>query len=410
MESWHTVQTRARWVAGWATALLGFSLPISTSLDGILLVIIVIAWTISGIFSELPKIVRENWLVLLLPGTFVLLALGMVHGLVPFDERVRRLWKYDDLLFPLMFVSLFVDPDVRERGLWAFGLGMGVTLFISLGLAIGWVPKSSWFHGDPSNATVFRHQVTHNVLMAFAGLLFLEVAIRQQVLWKRCGLSLLAACAAIDVFMLVKGRTGQAILSGLIVLWCTRRFGVRGVFAGAAAVVILVALSYSVSPVFQERVQITIAEMQQAQVDVVASEESSIGLRVEWYKNSMQLIAAHPLIGVGTGSFAKAYGELVTEPKAILPTHPHNQYLLAYVELGVFGAGLMLGLFGLLWWKFRRSGGHFYGELGQGVVLVMAIGCVFNSLLVDHTEGLFFAWIISAILAADHIDGVAEPC
>ncbi|MGH8698598.1 MAG: hypothetical protein ACREVS_19080, partial [Burkholderiales bacterium] len=30
--------------------------------------------------------------------------------------------------------------------------------------------------------------------------------------------------------------------------------------------------------------------------------------------------------------------------------------------------------------------------LARGVVLTIAVGCVFNSLLLDHTEGLFFAW------------------
>jgi uncharacterized membrane protein YccC len=30
--------------------------------------------------------------------------------------------------------------------------------------------------------------------------------------------------------------------------------------------------------------------------------------------------------------------------------------------------------------------------LARGLVLTIAVGCLFNSLLLDHTEGLFFAW------------------
>jgi uncharacterized membrane protein YccC len=30
--------------------------------------------------------------------------------------------------------------------------------------------------------------------------------------------------------------------------------------------------------------------------------------------------------------------------------------------------------------------------LARGVVLTVAVGSLFNSLLIDHTEGLFFAW------------------
>lgn len=408
--TWDTVQRHSKSVAGVAVAGLGFSLPISTSLDGILLVTTVVAWVVSGAYGELPRVVRENRHALLLPGLFVLIALGMMHGFVPFGERAKHLWKYDDLLLPLVFIPLFLDPVVRERALWAFGAGMGLTLVLSLGLAAGWIPKSSWLHGESTNATVFKLQITHNVLMAFAALLFAEVAARCDVPWRRYALGVLALCAVIDVFMLVQGRTGQAILSALIVLWCQRRFGMRGLFVGATAVVALVALSYTMSPVFQKRVEKTVAEMEQAQIDAVAPEASSIGLRMEWYENTAQLIAAHPLVGVGTGSFPRAYSEMVTAPTAVKPVHPHNQYLLTSAELGVAGTGCMLGLFGLLWWKFRSMGEHLYAQLGRGVVIVLAVGCLFNSLLVDHTEGLFFAWMVSVALAGESGEEFGQPC
>ncbi len=408
--TWDTVQRHSKLVAGVSVAGLGFSLPISTSLDGILLVVTVVAWVVSGAYGELPRIVRENRYALLLPGLFVLIALGTLHGFVPFSERAKHLWKYDDLLLPLVFIPLFLDPAVRERALWAFGAGMGLTLVLSLGLAAGWIPKSSWLHGDSANATVFKLQITHNVLMVFAALLFAEVAVRCDVLWRRYAVGLLALCAVIDVFMLVQGRTGQAILIALIVLWCQRRFGMRGVLVGVLAVVVLVGLSYVASPVFQQRVEKTRGELAQSNIDMVAPEGSSVGLRLEWYKNTAQLITAYPLAGVGTGSFPRAYGEMVAAPNAVKPAHPHNQYLLTGAELGVAGFGFVLGLFGLLWWKFRSMGGQLHAQLGQGIVIVLAIGCVFNSLLIDHTEGLFFAWMISAALAAKSGEGGELSC
>jgi O-antigen ligase len=358
---------------------------------------------ISGAFLELPGVVRENRLTLLLPGFFILLAVGMVHGLVPFSDRARQLWKYNDLMFPLLFIPLFLDAGVRERGLWAFGSSMALTLVLSLCIAAGLVPPNYWLHGTQASAIVFKHDVTHNVLMAFAAFLFAGVAVRQRVPWRRYALGVLAICAVVDVFMLVRGRTGQIVLSALILLWSERRFGIRGLLVGVATVSALVALSYSVSPVFQKRVHKTVMELERAQVEPVAPISSSVGTRAEWYRNTANLILAHPVAGVGTGSFARAYAELVTEPTAVKPAHPHNQYLLAAAELGVAGAGLLLALFATLWWKIRQTGEHLYGELGQGVVIVLAIGCVFNSFLVDHTEGLFFAWVISLALATkDH--------
>ncbi|MBH0192892.1 MAG: O-antigen ligase family protein [Nitrospira sp.] len=362
------------------------------------MVITVVAWTISGAFSELPKIVRDNRLALLLPGVFLLIAFGMVHGPAPFGERVRSLWKYDDLLLPLVLIPLFLDSRVRARGLWAFSLAMGLTLVISLGLAAGWIPTNSWLHGGPANATVFKQQITHNLLMAFAALLFAEVGRQSSVPWQRYGLAVLAIGAVIDVFMLVQGRTGQLVLCALIIVWSIRSFGLRGLAVGATAVAMLVVLSYAASPVFQKRVEKTMKELEKAQVETVAPVGSSVGLRVEWYQRTAQLIAAHPVIGVGTGSFALAYAELASEPMAVKPAHPHNQYLLTVAELGAVGAVLLPGLFGILWWKFRSADAHLYAVLGQGVVITLALGCVFNSLLIDHTEGLFWGWMVSAAL------------
>jgi len=122
------------------------------------------------------------------------------------------------------------------------------------------------------------------------------------------------------------------------------------------------------------------------------------------------LITAHPLVGVGTGSFAQAYGEMVTESSAVKPAHPHNQYLLTAADIGVAGVGLLLGSLAWLWWWFRAGGGHLYAQLGQGVVIAVAVGCVFNSFLIDHTEGLFFAWVVSAALAANAGEEGGQAC
>jgi len=404
------IQVHAASVAGWAVAGLGFSLPISTSLDGVLLVVTVVAWIVSGRFAEIPEIVRRDKYVLLLPGLFLLLAIGMIHGLASFGERAKYLWKYDDFLLPLVFVSLFADPAVRERGLWGFGCGMAVTLVVSLLFAAGWILHSSWFHGNTANATVFKHQITHNVLMAFAAFLFAEIAVRERISWRRYGLGALTMLAVIDVFMFVQGRTGQIVLGALIVLWCERRFGLRGLVLGVTGVLVLVALSYAVSPVFYQRVAKTVEEMERAQVESVAPKKSSVGVRIEWYHNTLDLITAHPLVGVGTGSFPRAYAEMVTDSAAVKPAHPHNQYLLTSAELGIVGLLVLPALFGILWWRFRQAGGNLYAELGQGAVLLMAIGCAFNSFFLDHTEGLFFAWIISAAFASDSLGASKDIC
>jgi hypothetical protein len=35
----------------------------------------------------------------------------------------------------------------------------------------------------------------------------------------------------------------------------------------------------------------------------------------------------------------------------------------------------------------------------RGLVLTVAVGCLLNSFLIDHTEGLLFAWMAGVLLA-----------
>jgi uncharacterized membrane protein YccC len=38
-------------------------------------------------------------------------------------------------------------------------------------------------------------------------------------------------------------------------------------------------------------------------------------------------------------------------------------------------------------------------DLARGLVIAIAVGGVFNSLLLDHTEGLLFAWLTAVLYA-----------
>jgi uncharacterized membrane protein YccC len=37
--------------------------------------------------------------------------------------------------------------------------------------------------------------------------------------------------------------------------------------------------------------------------------------------------------------------------------------------------------------------------LARGILITITMGCLFNSLLLDHTEGLFFAWFFGLLFA-----------
>jgi O-antigen ligase len=79
--------------------------------------------------------------------------------------------------------------------------------------------------------------------------------------------------------------------------------------------------------------------------------------------------------------------------------NPHSEYLMIAVQTGLIGVGLLLDLFWQQWRLAPRLTSPMECHLARGLVLTIAAGCLFNSLLLDHTEGLLFAWLTGVLYA-----------
>ncbi len=379
--------------AVWAIVLIGFSLPISTALDNILLGVVLIAFLLAGHFRERLRVLLRNPAVIALAGLFVLIAGATLYGDAPVATRLKFLLKYSDLLLVILLIPLFVCERTRRHALVAFGAAMVVTLLLSLLLSLGLLPPMKWLRGNPDNAVVFRLQITHNLLMSFAAFLFATAALRETVRWKRWSLHVLVFLALVDVLFLVQGRTGQVVLLALMVYFFSRHFGWRGFVAGVLVGALAVVAAWYLSSNFRDRVVLGTAEYEHSKTESAADSASSVGLRMEWYRNTLRMIGQRPLFGAGTGGFPDAYAAFVSDPAAHRPTQPHNQYLMTAAEMGIVGLAALLAVFIWLWRSAVRIPDLLRRELARGLVLTFVIGCLFNSLLIDHTEGLFFVWM-----------------
>jgi O-antigen ligase len=119
---------------------------------------------------------------------------------------------------------------------------------------------------------------------------------------------------------------------------------------------------------------------------------------------SAAIIRDHPVIGVGTGGFAAAYAEQVTGSESRQTTNPHQDYLLIGVQIGLVGIAALIALYALAWRQARRLRRRLHRDMLRGIVIVMVLGGLFNSLLHDHTEGLLFAWLMGVMCAGRSAD------
>ena len=67
-----------------------------------------------------------------------------------------------------------------------------------------------------------------------------------------------------------------------------------------------------------------------------------MGQRYTFWEYSIKLIAEKPLLGHGTGSFAKEY-ERSAHNEHLITKNPHNEFLMISVQLGLLGLLIYLG-------------------------------------------------------------------
>jgi O-antigen ligase len=391
------VQATAHSLGRWSAIAMGFTLPIWTLADSLLMGLLALSWAASGQWRGKWQMVRSNPVALSALMLFAFLLLGTLWGEGSLEDRALYLKKYGELLFIPLLMTLALTAQDRRRALWGFACGLLLTLGLSYALWLGWFTPGGLIKGDPSNPFVFKRHITHNILMAFGALLFATFAWRSKDARWRWSWSALALCAAANVLLMVQGRTGYLILAALTMLLLHLLWGWRGI---AAAVVLLsgaFAGAYAVSSSFHDRLDLAVNNARNWNPDVSATE--AISERLEFYQNTLEIIREHPVTGVGTGGFGQAYAEHVA-PKGLKPTrNPHNQYLLVMAQVGVIGLALLCWLFIRQWRAAEGLPEPGYRLLGRGLVLTIVIGCVFNALLIDHTEKLLYCWFTGLFFA-----------
>jgi O-antigen ligase len=387
----------------WIAVALGFSIPISTALDSVLVAVLLLCWAASGRFREKWEAVRGNTVALAAGGFFLLHVAGSAYGLGSAREVLYDLDKAAILLLVPVLASLRPGIAWLRRALIALLAALGLSLVLSYLLWFGLLPEADFIKGFPYDPVVFKKKIGHSVLMAY-GAFVLALAARETVsakwralLWLFCGL------AAFNVLFMVWGRTGQLVLVALALYFLLATYGWRGVLAAAAAGLVVGAAAYlSPSSSVHQRTLTTIKEFEHWRAGKPATEAN---MRLEAWTNSVQIVRRHPVVGVGTGGFATAYAKQVYGTSMPPLDQPENQYLLTTVQFGIVGLAVLLALFATQWRLAARLGSRTETQLARGLVIAMVVGCFFNSFLRDHAHAHLYAWLSGLLFAGLRAQG-----
>jgi O-antigen ligase len=292
---------------------------------------------------------------------------------------------------------------------------MAITLVISSLVGLGLIPVMSWMSPGTvaSDPAIFQGHDTQNNLMTFAIFLALLEWRDATDRGKRIAWAIFALLATLNILFMVQGRTGYLTLILLLGWfgWSTaaRELKKRGKSVGwkqgtfiLVAMLFLAMISFFSSARLHDRVEKAITEFHEwGPSDGKATpENSSIGVRLDFYTNTLKIVQHNLLIGVGTGGFPEAYKQQVQSKDVVLTKNPHDEYLMISAQTGVIGLILLLYLFYTLWRYAPLLPTPFEQDAAKGLVLAYLVNCLLNSALMDHTDGLFFAFM-SAVLYAN---------
>lgn len=390
----------------WGVIALGFSIPISVALDNLLLAVIALAWLAAGDLRARLAIIRANPVAMAALALFGLLVLGLAYGARYPGHGLHYLGKYVDLLFVPLFLTFFQDAKTRERALLAFSFAALASVAVSYMAYLNLLSNNSLLPRHPWEPVGFKGSVTHGLIVAFAAFLFALMARAEQSKKRRMAYIALSLFTAHNVVFMGFGRTGYLLVTLLFLYFFVVSFGRRGLVLISALALATFLTAYGTSTLFHKRINTAVQEFNEWTPGKPSL--TSVGERLEYYTTSIEIIRAHPLLGTGTGSFPAEYARAVAGRNMMVTVNPHNEYLMIAVQIGLAGLASLVYLFFRQWQTAGRLAQPTYRDLGRGLVITFAIGCMLNSLLVDHTEGLLFAWL-SALIFSAPIKPVSSP-
>jgi O-antigen ligase len=397
------IQSRLCSALGWTAVVIAAFLSVSKFFVNagfaFAVVLAVIAYALQ---PRLLKASLANPVVVGALALFLLYAASVLWTNAPPKRVPQLLSSYRVLLFPLVFFPVMIDPRWRERVLVAIVAGLGVTLFLSIVQSVTPLPftKATQHGVGTTNAYVWNDHIRQNVHMTFLYLWALGTFLfaRHLPSPQRIGLLLLTAVVAVDMLLLVQGRTGYLTIAAVTVVLARERYGGwKGVIGGVAVVSLVFGALLISSDTFSNRVQLVVSEAAQHLDGRKAS--TSIGLRLEMWSSAMSSVPSAPFFGHGLGSFdllARQDSPLIDASGSYPQPDPHNEFLHVAVEIGTVGlAASIIGLVAL--WRLARRFEERWCWLTRGAVGIYVSAALVNGLLhIGWTGSMFCMWLAIA--------------
>lgn len=349
---------------------------------------------------------------------FAVLALSLFYTTAERSEAVNFLMKYRKLLLlPVLFLVFHgSDRTIWGRAaIWTLFASLVLTMVLTYTNFFGWTAVGPMHGNDAiSRQWVFKDHISGGLMMAFLVCISVALAKEARTCATRWALYGTALLALVNVLLVLKGRTGQVVAMGymaIYVLMHLRRFKHQDkrtrwitstVFV--AGCVCLVAFAFMAK---NSRLAETGQEFNQFEE---YNQDTSVGVRLEFYRRSSELILMRPIAGFGVGSVRTEFAMLTkdsTGGRAAMAGNPHNEFFLMGVQIGLIGV-VLFAWFLIEIWRECRKLALLERTVVYGYLFAFVLGCLANSLLLNFTEGNLFIFVMGILLFSGRRRDAAE--
>lgn len=373
-----------------------FVLPITTAGVSIIAALILLVWLAERDFSRKFGEIKSNSVALAVLGFLALHIVGLAWVDV---EPINSFKSFLLLLIPIVMTS--IKKEFIPKIFASFIAAMTLSEFLVYkNIIINFDVLSTI---NPSSFMPFLSHVTYNPFLAFAISILIVLMINQKLETKYRYFGWLFLISMILNMFLTGGRAGQVALLVCFAVLISYYFWHKKIlfFSFLGIIPVFISLMYFTNPVFQNRANQAVSDV----VNFNQNQNTSVGQRIQFTVNSIELIKEKPFIGHGTGSFENNYERINNQltPNFTLATNPHNNYILVLVQFGIVGLLVFLSIFYTQIRSFASTPNSFeYKPLKLILPVMFMVICLSDTYLWGHHTQALFA-LFSGILYSDRV-------
>lgn len=372
-----------------AIFLVALALPFSTAVVSVGMILTVLAFLLRGNWQEVWKQLQTQPFIKGVGALLLLVSLGVFYSEAPWSFIGESYQDVFRLMLFLCWLPFLKSQAFRKNLFIVFTVAVGVLILLSNLKYFGVLDLGRQY----ARSAVFKDYQINALIYSMLAFMYFTLAILYPK--KRKLFLFFAVLLTTQTIFINEGRIGYGYISLLVLYagWVASQW--RGVLKSSALLILLFISAYQISPNFNNRMTLLFDELKVYQ-QVSQNSPASLHLRINFARNTLQLIAQKPWLGYGTGSFAPIYKEQSALLGWIPTSNPHNYYLLITMQYGLLGLSLLIGFFIYLWCHTTKLP-RLEQTLARGLLLVYGFGCGYNSMLMDYTETIFFALMLSVV-------------